>query len=81
MTTSAVDVTFPPDIEKVSKAEMRAQFLVIKNELNSLFARVGVAGAMAFAATTSDVEQMLFDNNTKTRVSFARDVAFGRVSL
>ena len=33
---SAVDSTFPPDAVKVSKATMRAQMLVIKNEITAL---------------------------------------------
>ena len=37
---SDVDATFPADNEKVSKATMRAQFLVIKNELEDLQSKV-----------------------------------------
>ena len=33
---SEVDATFPSDDEKVDKAQMRQQFLVIKNELSEL---------------------------------------------
>jgi hypothetical protein len=34
--SSDVDTTFPADDVKVSKSEMRAQFLVIKNEIETL---------------------------------------------
>ena len=45
---SAVDNTFPADDVAVSKADFRAQMLIIKNELTSLQAKTGVAGSEAF---------------------------------
>lgn len=34
--TSNIDTTFPPDDERVSKSEMRAQFATIKTEIDDL---------------------------------------------
>ncbi len=82
MATSDVDPTFPSDNEKVSKAEMRAQFLVIKTELEFLLSRLGAAGAMAFGAATEEyVNAAIFINNERVRVSLARDIAYNRVNL
>lgn len=82
MATSAVDVTFPPDGEKVSKAKFRAQMLVIKTELSYLLGRLGAAGAMAFGAATEEtVSAMISSNNDRTKVSYARDIAYGRIGL
>ena len=46
--TSSVDSTLPADNVKTSKADFRAQFLVIKNELEALQAKTSVAGEMAY---------------------------------
>jgi hypothetical protein len=82
MATSSVDATFPPDGEKVSKSEFRAQMLIIKNELSYLLGRIGLSGALAFgAATVEEVSAMIKVNNDTNKVSYARDIAFGRVSL
>lgn len=82
MATSTVDATFPADGEKVSKAEFRAQMLIIKNELSFLLGRLGVAGAMAFGAATEEtVNAMISSNNDRVKVSYARDLAYGRVGL
>lgn len=77
--TSAVDVTFPADNVKVSKATMRAQFLIISNEISALQNRTSVAGAQAFYnfITPEEVDRKIRVNKT----SLARDIAFGRVSL
>ena len=45
---SDIDVTLPPDGEKASKAEFRAQFLVIKNEIEELQQKIAVPGRIAF---------------------------------
>ena len=45
---SAVDETFPADDVAVSKATMRAQMLVIKNELTTQQVKTGLASKMAF---------------------------------
>jgi len=37
---SAVDATFPADAVKVSKATMRAQMLIIKDEITALQTKV-----------------------------------------
>jgi hypothetical protein len=81
--TSAVDATLPATNEKASKAEFRAQFLTIKNEITALQARTSVAGAKAFYGFVDDAEL----NSAVIRVhnalisGLARDIAFGRVSL
>lgn len=46
--SSDVDETFPADGEQVSKAEMRAQFEIIKNEIEALQARSSLPGALAY---------------------------------
>ena len=43
--TSAVDSSLPATNVKTSKADFRAQFLVIKNEITALQQRTGFAGA------------------------------------
>lgn len=45
--TSEVDSTFPADNVKVSKATMRAQQLVIKNEITELQRKVRLAWKIA----------------------------------
>ena len=44
---SDVDSTLPPDDEKASKAAFRAQFLVIKNELEELQRKVRLPWTIA----------------------------------
>ena len=69
---SAVDSTIPANNVKASKADFRAQFLVIKDEITALQARSSVAGMQAFQ----------FDIPHPPPVSArARDMAFGRTSL
>lgn len=43
---SDVDDTFPPNNEKVSKADMREQFGVIKSELEELESKTSLAWLM-----------------------------------
>ncbi len=82
MATSSVDATFPVDNEKVSKAEMRAQFLTIKEELTYLLSRIAIAGNSAFgSASISDVEEAISTYHTRNKTSVARDLAFGRLDL
>ena len=75
MATSDVDSTFPADNVKVDKSDFRAQMLIIKNELNDLFARTGVAGAMAFYdfITRTDVAVLIESKHLES--SYARDLA------
>ena len=77
---SSVDTTFPADNVKVSKATFRAQMLIIYNEITALQQRTGVAGMKAFFGFTEeqDVVNLI---NKHTAHSFARDIAFGRVSI
>ncbi len=79
--TSAVDVTFPADNTKVSKATMRAQFLIIWNEISVLQTRTGVAGAQAFYnfITPQEVDRKVREYARPN--SLSRDIAFGRVNL
>ena len=80
---SAVDTTFPADNVKVSKATMRAQLLIISNEISALQQRTGVAGAKAFYGFVDDADlnaavRRVHDEQAST---FATDIAYGRVSL
>tara|TARA_Y100000310_G_scaffold122525_1_gene121199 strand:+ start:3067 stop:3309 length:243 start_codon:yes stop_codon:yes gene_type:complete len=77
---SEVDVTFPADNVKVDKSEMRAQMLIIYNEITALQARTGVAGAKAFYGFLEE-QEVLNLVNLHTKSNLARDIAFGRVSL
>jgi len=52
---SAVDETFPADNVKVSKSEMRAQFLTIKNEITAIQAKQGIPGQLAYGALSFDL--------------------------
>ena len=80
---SAVDTTFPADNVKVSKATMRAQLLIIRDEISALQQRTGVAGAKAFYGFVDDADlnaavRRVHDEQAST---FATDIAYGRVSL
>lgn len=82
--TSAIDATFPTDNVKVSKATLRAQLLIIKNEISALQVRTGLPGAKAFygfldAAEIQDVVERFHKSLQPSNVP--RDIAFGRVSL
>ena len=79
---SAVDATFPADNVKVSKATMRAQMLVIKNELTALQQRTSVAGASVFYNFISPEEvDVRIARVRALSLGLPRDIAFGRVSL
>ena len=76
---SAVDTTFPPDDEKVSKADFRAQMLLISNEITALQQKV-MTGCLAYHSIVDKVElPSLVRRHAKANL--ARDMAFGRVSL
>jgi|TARA_R100000049_G_C1924622_1_gene69244 hypothetical protein len=81
--TSAVDVTLPADNVKSSKADFRAQFLVIKDEISALQVRAGVAGAAAFYdyVERPDLEAIVRNQFLTFTNNLARDIAYGRVSL
>tara|TARA_Y100000310_G_scaffold313255_1_gene361401 strand:+ start:513 stop:764 length:252 start_codon:yes stop_codon:yes gene_type:complete len=81
--TSAVDSTFPTDNVKVSKATMRAQMLIIKNEITALQARTSVPGAKAFYGFVSDTDlnNAIIGVHNALTPNLARDIAFGRVAL
>ena len=79
---SSIDVTLPPDGEKVSKAEFRAQFLVIKNEIEALQRLIAVPGHLAFDNTPdhNEIETMIrriVERNDK----LAYQIATGVVDL
>lgn len=78
--TSAVDSTFPADAVKVSKATMRAQQLIIKNEITALQQRIALPGRTAFEenVTTQEVQRLILLNR---KAVYSRDLAFGRVAL
>ena len=79
---SNVDVTLPADGEKVSKAEFRAQFLTIKNEIEALQKYISMAGRLAFEQYPdhSEIESMIrriVERNDK----LAYQIATGVVDL
>ena len=49
---SAVDVTFPVNNVKVSKATMRAQFQIIYDEITALQNATGLARQIAFGVVS-----------------------------
>ncbi len=81
---STVDVTFPADNVKVSKATMRAQLLIISNEISALQQRTSVAGAKAFYGflTESEVQEAVVRfHNIVAPSDLPRDIAFERATL
>jgi hypothetical protein len=80
---SAVDSTLPADNVKASKADFRAQFLVIKNEISALQKRTSVAGAQAFYGfiTEAELEIAVLRVHNAAAGGFAEDIAFGRVAI
>ena len=80
--TSAVDVTFPADTVKTDKAVMRAQMLIIYNEITALQKRTGVAGAQVFYnfITPEEVDVRIARVRALS-LGLPRDIAYGRVSL
>lgn len=81
--TSSVDSTLPADNVKASKADFRAQFLTIKEEITALQIRTSVAGMEAFfdyitsTELTAEVQRI---HNLQVS-GLAADIAFGRVSI
>ena len=79
---SAVDTTFPADNVKVSKATMRAQLLIISNEITALQQRTSVAGAQAFYGFVDEAEvRHILNSFHDSQGDVIRDIAFGRVSM
>ena len=81
---SAVDTTFPADNVKVSKATMRAQSLIISNEISALQQRTSVAGAKAFYGFLSESEvqdAVVRFHNIVAPSDLPRDIALGRATL
>ena len=80
---SAVDSTFPADNVKVSKADLRAQLLIIKNELTALQRRTSVPGAKAFYGFVDDAELKAEVRRVHGEEAggFAEDIAYGRIAL
>ena len=81
--TSTVDSTLPADNVKASKADFRAQFLAIKNEISALQKRTGVAGIKAFYNFVSydDLAQEVRNQHAIQISTLPADLAFGRVTL
>ena len=79
---SAVDTTFPADNVKVSKATMRAQNLIISNEITALQARTGVAGAQVYYnfITPEEVDVRIARVRALS-LGLPRNIAFEVVSL
>ena len=79
---STVDVTFPADNVKVSKATMRAQMLIIYNEITALQNRTGVAGAQVYYNfITPEEVDMRIARVRALSLGLPRDIAYERVSL
>ena len=80
---SAVDSTLPADNVKASKADFRAQFLVIKNEISALQKRTGVAGIKAFYnfVDADDLAQAVRTQHALQLSTLPADLAFGRITL
>jgi hypothetical protein len=80
---SAVDSTLPADNVKASKADFRAQFLVIKNEISALQKRTGVAGVKAFYnfVDADDLAQAVRTQHALQLSTLPADLAFGRITL
>ena len=81
---SAVDTTFPADNVKVSKATMRAQLLIISNEISALQQRTSVAGAKTFYGFLSESEvqdAVVRFHNIVAPSDLPRDIALGRATL
>ena len=81
--TSAVDSTLPADNVKASKADFRAQFLVIKNEISALQKRTGVAGIKAFYnfVDADDLAQAVRTQHALQLSTLPADLAYGRITL
>jgi hypothetical protein len=80
---SAVDSTLPADNVKASKADFRAQFLVIKNEITALQKRTGVAGVKAFYnfVDADDLAQAVRTQHALQLSTLPADLAYGRITL
>lgn len=80
---SNIDITLPPDDEKASKADFRAQWLTIKTEIEALMRNANVIGQIANSThvTMTDVRIVARKEVLRVHTSFARDIAFSRVDL
>jgi hypothetical protein len=79
--TSNVDVTFPADGVKVSKAEARAQALVISQEITALQKQAGVpSSAFSNTVTLSEVNVIVRKRIAASLSSYARAQAFSRTA-
>ena len=79
---SAVDTPFPADNVKVSKATMRAQMLIIYDEITALQKRTGVAGAQVFYNfITPEEVDVRISRVRALSLGIPRDIAYGRASL
>lgn len=81
MTTSDLDVTFPVDNTRVQKSTWRAQNVIIRDELNVLFKRIGEAGILAFESTLSAIQIDARIRKQFSKRSYARDLAFTWTNL
>jgi hypothetical protein len=81
--TSAVDVTFPADNVKTDKALMRAQMLILYNEITALQKRTSVPGAKAFYGFLDEAEivNLISGLGVRRKSNLPEDLAFGRVTL
>jgi len=81
--TSTVDSTLPADNVKASKADFRAQFLAIKNEITALQKRTSVAGAKTFYnfVDADDLAQEVRNQHAAQISTLPADLAYGRITL
>ena len=77
--TSTVNSAFPANNVKVSKADFRAQMLIIKNEITALQQKV-MTGFLAYHSLV-DMSSLPRLVRRYSQPNLARDLAFGRVSL
>ena len=79
---SAVDVTFPVDNVKVSKATFRAQMLVIYNEITALQSKTSVAGAQSFYNfITPEEVDVRISRVRALSLGIPRTIAYGSTSI
>lgn len=78
---SAVDATIPADNVKASKADFRAQLLIIKNELTALQVATSVPARQAFESHVSEIDVARIVRRLTAETTYARDHAFGRIPL
>jgi len=80
--TSSVDVTFPADNTKVSKATFRSQMLIIYNEITALQTRTGVAGAQVYYNfITPEEVDVRISRVRALSLGIPRTIAYGSASI